>query len=443
MLMELMFLMFYLFYLILNCNLYFISSLMFMYSIFMFMKLSYLNWWLMNFSFSFNLYSFSLVILIFWIMSLIIMNLKFEILLNKCLILLNLMSLIMILNFMSMNFLLFYYMFEISLLMIYYLILNWSYGKFKILSSYLLMFYTLFFSLPMFIIIVYLKMKMNSLSFLIMELKLLNLSKFMLIYLLLSFLIKIPMFLIHNWLLKAHVEAPFFGSMILAAIMLKLGGYGLIRMMMMFFYLMLNNFIIISLNLIGLLFLSLMCLRQIDMKILVAMSSIIHMGLMISSMFLYLKISFLGSYLMMLSHGLTSSGLFYLINIIYQQTKTRLMIINKGMIMFMPTLSLMWFLMCSSNMAAPFSLNLVSEIFLLTSLMIWMKFLILILMFYCLLSFIYSIYLFSYIQHGFIESLNHFFYNGKFIMFLTLMFHWLPLNLLILNLNVIIYLNSL
>nr|ALO64666.1 NADH dehydrogenase subunit 4 [Nomada ruficornis] len=438
MLMELMFLMIYMFYLILNCNLYFISSLMFIYSIFMFLKLNYLNWWFMNLNFSFNLYSYSLVILIFWIMSLIIMNLKFEIYLIKCLNLLNLMSLVMILNFMSMNLLLFYYMFEISLLMIYYLILNWSYGKFKVLSSYLLMFYTLFFSLPMFIIIVYLKMKMNSLSFLIMEMKLLNLSKFMLIYLLLSFLIKIPMFLIHNWLLKAHVEAPFFGSMILAAIMLKLGGYGLIRMMMMFFYLMLNNFIIISLNLFGMLFLSLMCLRQIDMKILVAMSSIIHMGLMISSMFIYMKISFLGSYLMMLSHGLTSSGLFYLINIIYQQTKTRLMIINKGMIMFMPSMSLMWFMMCSSNMAAPISLNLISEIFLLMSLMIWMKFLILILMLYCLFSFIYSIYLFSYIQHGFIESLNHFFYNGKFIMFMTLMFHWLPLNLMILNLNLII-----
>nr|ALO64799.1 NADH dehydrogenase subunit 4 [Nomada flava] len=438
MFMELMFLMIYMFYLILNCNLYFISSLMFIYSILMFLKLNYLNWWFMNLNFSFNLYSYSLVILIFWIMSLIIMNLKFEIYLIKCLNLLNLMSLVMILNFMSMNLLLFYYMFEISLLMIYYLILNWSYGKFKILSSYLLMFYTLFFSLPMFIIIVYLKMKMNTLSFLIMEIKLLNLSKFMLIYLLLSFLIKIPMFLIHNWLLKAHVEAPFFGSMILAAIMLKLGGYGLIRMMMMFFYLMLNNFIIISLNLIGMLFLSLMCLRQIDMKILVAMSSIIHMGLMISSMFIYMKISFLGSYLMMLSHGLTSSGLFYLINIIYQQTKTRLMIINKGMIMFMPSMSLMWFMMCSSNMAAPMSLNLISEIFLLLNLMIWMKFLILILMLYCLFSFIYSIYLFSYIQHGIIESLNHFFYNGKFIMFLTLMFHWMPLNLMILNLNLII-----
>nr|ALO64430.1 NADH dehydrogenase subunit 4 [Nomada flavoguttata] len=433
MLMEISFLMIYLFYLILNCNLYFISSLMFIYTILMFMKLNYLNWWFMNFSFSLNLYSFSLVILIFWIMGLIIMNLKFEKMLIKCLILLNLMSLMMILNFMSMNLLMFYYMFEISLLMIYYLILNWSYGKFKILSSYLLMFYTLFFSLPMFIIIVYLKMKMNSLSFLIMEMKLLNLSKFMLIYLMLSFLIKIPMFLIHNWLLKAHVEAPFFGSMILAAIMLKLGGYGLIRMMMMFFYLMMNNFIIISMNLFGMLILSLMCLRQIDMKILVAMSSIIHMSLMISSMFMFMKISFLGSYLMMLSHGLTSSGLFYLINIIYQQTKTRLMIINKGMIMFMPSMSMMWFMMCSSNMAAPFSLNLVSEIFLLMSLMIWMKLLILILMLYCLFSFIYSIYLFSYIQHGFIESLNHFFYNGKFIMFLTLMFHWLPLNLMILN----------
>nr|ALO64721.1 NADH dehydrogenase subunit 4 [Nomada goodeniana] len=438
MLMELFFFMIYLFYLIFNCNLYFISSMMFIYSILMLFKLNYMNWWMMNLNFSFNLYSYMLVILIFWIMSLIILNLKFEKMLMKCLILINLMSLVMILNFMAMNLLLFYYMFEISLLMIYYLIMNWSHGKFKILSSYLLMFYTLFFSLPMFIIIVYLKMKMNSLSFLIMEIKLLNLSNFMMIYLLLSFLIKIPMFLLHNWLLKAHVEAPFFGSMILAAIMLKLGGYGLIRMLIMFFYLTLNNFILISLNLIGMLFMSLMCLRQIDMKILVAMSSIIHMGLMISSMFTHLKISFLGAYLMMLSHGLASSGLFYLINIIYQQTKTRLMIINKGLMMFMPSFSLMWFLMCSSNMAAPMSLNLISEIFLLMSLMIWMKMLLMILMLYCMFSFIYSIYLFSYIQHGFIEMMNHYLYNCKFNTFITIMFHWLPLNLLILNLNSII-----
>nr|YP_009441414.1 NADH dehydrogenase subunit 4 [Apis nuluensis]ATN28900.1 NADH dehydrogenase subunit 4 [Apis nuluensis] len=398
------------------------------------LNLSSFNWieWINIFcNLSFNNYSYGLMMLTMWVFGLIFMSLNMGM---NCLLMNLLLMISLMLVFMSMNLLVFYLFYEFGLLLIFYMVVKWGYSENRWLSGFYLMFYTMIFSLPMLYIIYYIYWSSSSLNFMLMEMMNLKLNFMMFIYLLMSFLVKIPIYLFHGWLLKAHVEAPYYGSMILASIMLKLGGYGMLRLMFiyknefMFFQKM-----IIVINSFGILILSLMCLSQFDMKSIIAISSIVHMGIMIMSMMTFFDISIMGGYLMMISHGLSSSGLFFLVNVIYSQTNSRLMFVNKGMINFMPSMSLLWFMLCSSNMGSPISLNLISEVMLIIGLVSWLKFLMLILILYCLFSFIYSIYLFMFINHGKIFLVFKI-KNGLLIEYFILLMHWIPLNLMFLKL---------
>ena len=123
-------------------------------------------------------------------------------------------------------------------------------------------------------------------------------------------------------------------------------------------------------------------LCQLDIKLIIAISSIVHIRIL-----LILKLRIFGRYII-ISHGFVSSGLFYLVNLIYIQTNSRLIFINKGIITFIPSLIIIWFILCLRNVDSPFPLNLIREIVLLTSLIFRFKYLFLILMIYCLLSFL-------------------------------------------------------
>nr|DBA43593.1 TPA_asm: ND4 [Bombus impetuosus] len=416
-----------------NLNFLILSNLMFLMSFLFLMNMSWIKWIFIFSNLSINNYSNYLILLMFWIFGMIFLNLN-EYKMN-CLFMNLMLILLMMMNFMSMDLLIFYFLYESSLLLIFFMIMEWGYTEDRIMSSFYLMFYTLIFSLPMLYLIFKILNLEGSVFFLILELMNLTLDKFNYIYLLMSFLVKIPMYLFHGWLMKAHVEASFFSSMILASIMLKLGSYGMLRLIFMFKFMLKNlMFFLMLINMFGLLILSTLCLIQFDMKLIIALSSVVHMGIMMMGMLTEKKMGILGGLLMMISHGLVSSGLFYLVNMIYTQTNSRLIFINKGMICMMPSMSMMWFMMCIYNSGAPISLNMVSEIFLLMSLIYWYKYLFLFLILYCLLSFIYSIYLFSFIQYGKIFYLTLNIYNSLLMNYLTLILHLLPLNLLIFNL---------
>jgi NADH-ubiquinone oxidoreductase chain 4 len=131
---------------------------------------------------------------------------------------------------------------------------------------------------------------------------------------------------------KAHVEAPVYGSMILAGVLLKMGGYGLIRLIMIFFKLRIKyNYYIISLRIVGGMLIRLVCLVQVDIKILVAYSSVVHINLIVCSLLTIFKLGFIRSYIIIISHGLCSSGLFYIVDLYYKRTFSRLLFLNKGM----------------------------------------------------------------------------------------------------------------
>nr|AYN50443.1 NADH dehydrogenase subunit 4 [Dichotrachelus manueli] len=416
--------------------LFFMVSFMFM------MNISFSMTSMISYCLGSDLLSFTMIMLSFWICSLMILSSEkllksgnyYELFLFIILVLMT--SLYMV--FSSLNFFIFYLFFEISLIPTLILIIGWGYQPERISAGVYLLFYTLLVSLPMMVSLFYLYKIFYSLEFYFFWN---SIDSFILYYCTnMVFLVKIPMFFLHLWLPKAHVEAPISGSMILAGIMLKLGGYGLLRMMKLFLKIGLKiNIFIIMVSLLGGLTVSLICIRQSDIKSLIAYSSVAHMGLALAGIMTMNLWGVCGALSMMLAHGLCSSGLFCLANICYERSLSRSVYLNKGLINIAPNLSLWWFLLCSANMAAPPSFNLLGEILLFNSLIVYNKYLTLLLFLLSFCSAIYSLFLYSYTQHGAICSGLYSFYQINYREYLLLFLHWFPLNVLMLKSDLILW----
>nr|YP_009692004.1 NADH dehydrogenase subunit 4 [Paradyschiria parvula]QEG77639.1 NADH dehydrogenase subunit 4 [Paradyschiria parvula] len=358
---------------------------------------------------------------------------------NKLFILNSLFLLIfLVLTFSSLDLFLFYLFFESSLIPTLLLIMGWGYQPERINASLYLLFYTLFVSLPMLIGIIFIFKTIKTMNFYLMF-EYQFFSNFLYIAMVFAFLVKLPMFLVHIWLPKAHVEAPVAGSMILAGVMLKLGGYGLLRVLVLFQMTNIKlNILWVTISMIGSVVVSLICLRQVDLKALIAYSSVAHMGLVLMGIMSMYSMGYCGSYTMMIGHGLCSSGMFCLMNMSYERVGSRSLFINKGLINFFPSLSMWWFLILVVNMSAPPSLNLLGEIMLINSMVCWSWLSMLFLSMLSFFSAAYSLYLYSYSQHGKMMSGLFSFSISSIREHLLMFLHWLPLNLLILKSDLVL-----
>nr|YP_010034070.1 NADH dehydrogenase subunit 4 [Colobopsis nipponica]QOW83439.1 NADH dehydrogenase subunit 4 [Colobopsis nipponica] len=393
-------------------------------------------WVSISLSYGFDFYSYNLLLLSFWIIGLMFMVIQLEKMSVVKSLMFLVMMMILIIFFLSMNLLLFYFMFELSLIPVFMLIIYWGLNFERLSASFYLLLYTMFVSLPLLVYIMKMLKLYKTLEMSLMKMGVMNLSVLDYLILFLAFLIKMPIYMFHSWLPKAHVEAPVYGSMILAAILLKLGSYGLLRFIDIFLFSSLKyNYLIFSVGIVGSFIVSLVCLIQVDMKSLVAYSSVVHMNMLMCSVYTMTKLGFMSSYILMISHGLCSSALFFMVNLYYERSLSRLMFLNKGMMSIYPSLSVWWFGFCVINFSFPFSLNFISELLLIMVIISFDIILMIYIMLVCFFSSVYSLYLYSYIQHGQVYSEN----NKKFYViylsdYLILIVHMVPLVLMIFNL---------
>nr|ATD86268.1 NADH dehydrogenase subunit 4 [Euproctis cryptosticta] len=394
----------------------------------------------LSYMISSDMLSYGLILLSIWICILMIMaseNLfKTNFYVNFFLFNIIFLLIMLILTFSVMNMFMFYLFFEGSLIPTLMLIVGWGYQPERIVAGVYLLFYTLFVSLPLLMGIFYIFNLMDSMM--IYFLKFMDMDSYLLYFsMIMAFLVKMPMYFVHLWLPKAHVEAPVSGSMILAGIMLKLGGYGLLRLMIFLQKINLKlNYISIVISLLGGFYISLKCFCQVDIKSLIAYSSVAHMSLVINGIMIMNYWGFFGSYIMMIGHGLCSSGMFCLANILYERLHSRSLYINKGMMNFMPSMSLWWFLLISSNMAAPPSLNLMGEISLINSMISWSWIsMIMLMLIFFFLSGMYIMFMFFYSTWKKFIQVFMDIMKGVSREYLMLTLHWLPLNILILKVD--------
>nr|YP_008994677.1 NADH dehydrogenase subunit 4 [Polyplectron germaini]AGX00713.1 NADH dehydrogenase subunit 4 [Polyplectron germaini] len=282
-----------------------------------------------------------------------------------------------ILAFSATELMLFYISFEATLIPTLILITRWGNQPERLSAGIYLLFYTLISSLPLLVSILYLHSKTGTLQ--LPMLKLIHpdtptswTSLLSGLALLTAFMVKAPLYGLHLWLPKAHVEAPIAGSMLLAALLLKLGGYGIMRVTLLMGPL--SSYLcypFLTLALWGALMTSSICLRQTDLKSLIAYSSVSHMGLVIAASMIQTQWSFSGAMILMISHGLTSSLLFCLANTNYERTHSRILILTRGLQPLLPLMSLWWLLANLTNMALPPTTNMMAELTIMTALFNW------------------------------------------------------------------------
>ena len=268
--------------------------------------------------------------------------------------------------FCVLDLLLFYVFFESVLIPMFLIVGIWGSRQRKIRAAYQLFLYTLLGSLLMLLGIIFIYTQVGSLDFQVINSFVFpDFTQFLLwLAFFASFAVKIPMVPFHIWLPEAHAEAPTSGSVILAGILLKLGGYGFIRFSLPLFPTASIFFtpFVFTLSLIAVVYASLTTLRQIDLKKIIAYSSVSHMGFVTIGIFSFNPQGVEGSILLMLSHGVVSSALFLCVGVLYDRYKTRIIKYYGGLTQVMPIFSIFFLFFSFANTGFPGTSSFIGEI---------------------------------------------------------------------------------
>lgn len=267
--------------------------------------------------------------------------------------------------FLSLDMLLFYIFFESTLPPLFLLIGLYGSSN-KVRASYYIFLYTLWGSLFLLLSILTIYSIMGTVDYDVLFKA--NFDYFTQIFLFvgifISFAVKTPVIFLNNWLLKAHVESPLSGSIILAAIVLKLSLYGIFKLILPILNKASLNytFVIYTIGVITIIYASFSTLRTIDIKELIAYSSVSHAAVYLIGAFSNTIQGIEGAIVLGLAHGFVSSGLFICVGgVLYERSHTRIIYFYRGMAQIMPVFSILFFILCLGNCGAPLTLNFVGE----------------------------------------------------------------------------------
>lgn len=328
--------------------------------LFVFYLVHFNLWWVRDFWLGADYYSMLLLSLSIWgAIGLLLVSFKYVIDFRLIRALSITLTFFLVFSFYSTDILGFYVFFELGLLPLLMIVLGWGYQVERVQATYYLFIYTIVGSLPLLVIFLY--MHFSSLIWLIFWFYAGDFTIVIMLLIIFCFFIKFPIYFFHLWLPKAHVEAPVGGSIILAAVVLKLRGYGLFRFLVLFnnyFYFVFLSFFV----LMGAFFSAFICITQSDIKSLVAYSSIRHMGIVALGLFIFRGLGLKRRFVIILGHGFCSSMLFYLVNFHYERNIRRQLIVTRGQRNLFFYIIIFWFLFLAVNFRAPPFLNLWGEL---------------------------------------------------------------------------------
>lgn len=406
--------------------LFFVSSIIFFKILYFWICYDVLNASLINiYSFKFNNFywylnldgiSLSFIMLTSFFIPLCILFSKSQLSSNKLIkdytICLFCIELLLLVVFLISDILLFFIFFEAILIPFFIIIAIKGSRVRKIHASYLLFFYTVCGSILMLISILFIYVHTGTTMYQIFMNSDYTYTRanFIWFTFFLSFGIKLPIVPFHIWLPEAHVESPTEASVVLAAILLKVGSYGLLKILLPFlpeatiYY----TPLILIMSCISILYASMSTLRQIDIKRIIAYSSVAHMNVLLIGLVTFDPVGMIGSLIIMIGHGIVSGGLFFVVGIFYYRLKTKLISYYSGIVNLMPMTISIFFFLVLGNISLPLTCNFVGEFLILYSIVKYGSF-------YSILSIGFSIFLgtcytmlmFNKVSFGIDSSINN------------------------------------